>query len=238
MSKRGFSLLETLIAAGILIVVTLAIVGLSNSLIAGTIINSDKTIINRWAAEGIELTQKIRDDNLLSQATAATPGWFVPAVADNGQGYGWYKLIPGAKTSQLTKVATGNNISEADFKNNAEVLTSDQTTGYRLICVEAVSASAPVATSSDTNPFHCNTQGTTVVQDGRRDQPTATTCQTADLYCQITKASVNKNRLDNNNIIPSGTAVKIRSVVVWDEKNQVHSSSIATLLTNWRGSEQ
>ncbi|MDO8650274.1 MAG: hypothetical protein Q7K33_03105, partial [Candidatus Berkelbacteria bacterium] len=62
MTRRGFSLLETLIATGVLIVVVMGVMSLSNSLIVGTVVNADKTIINRWASEGIELTQKIRDD--------------------------------------------------------------------------------------------------------------------------------------------------------------------------------
>ena len=179
--------------------------------------------------------------------TTTGTGWFTPALADNGQDYGWYVLAENSDqtTWRLTKVADGN-ISEVTFQSDGERLQSDQTVGYRLICVEAVSASA-AATSADPNPFHCNTQGPTTLKDGVRSDPTATTCQTGsagqpnDLYCQMTEASVNKNHLttaDTTKVIPAGNAVKIRSVVIWDEHGQTHLSNVATLLTNWKGPEQ
>ena len=93
--RRGFSLLETLIATGVLIVVVLGVVALSNSLVAGTIVNADKTIVNRWAVEGLELAQKVRDDNVLAKNTdtvTGVPVWFKPAFDENGNGYGWYRL--------------------------------------------------------------------------------------------------------------------------------------------------
>lgn len=243
MIKRGFSLLETLIATGILVIVVLAIVALSNSLIAGTILGADKTIINRWAAEGIELTTKVRDDNILNKSTAQTTNWFEPAISANGSSYGWYILKQDSThtTWKMTSVADGGSINKIQFMQLGEKLTSDQIIGYRLICVEAVSASAD-ASNNDANPFHCNTQGSTTLQDGLRtvlsDCQVGQPDQPNDLYCQMTKASVNKNHLDLTRIIPAGSAVKIRSVVVWEERDQVHSSSLTSLITNWKGYEQ
>lgn len=238
MLKRGFSLLETLIATGVLIVVILGVTSLSNSLIAGTVVSADKTIINRWASEGIELTQKIRDDALLNKLTS--PNWFTPAIAENGDGYGWFKLsTTDSKTWSITRVTGDYNKAIAtDFIKDSisEKLTSDTTTGYRLICVEAVGAKD----SRANDDFFCNTTDTQRVRDGVRTDPNATNCQNGDLYCQMTFESVNKNRLTSldKKIIPSGNAVKIRSVVVWQDKDQFRSSSMATLITNWKGYEQ
>lgn len=249
MFRRGFSLLETLIATGVLIVVIMGVTSLSNSLIVGTVVSADKTIINRWASEGIELTQKIRDDNLLNKATASTTtNWFAPAVAENGDGYGWFKLsTTDSKTWSITRV-TGDyyKVIATDFVNDSisEKLTSDTTTGYRLICVEAVGAKD----SRANDDFFCNTTDTQRVRDGARNDPNANNCQVGqqpgqpnDLYCQMTKDSINRNRLQNplnDKIIPSGNAVKIRSVVIWKDKDQTRSSSMATLITNWKGYEQ
>ncbi len=236
MFRRGFSLLETLIAAGVMTAVIMGVIALSNSLIVGTVVNADKTIINRWAAEGIELTEKIRNDRILDKTTS--PDWFLAAIKDSGFDYGWYKLSSTYnKTWSLTKTAD-TAIDAESFMTLAESLTSDQTTGYRLICVEAISASA-VAVVND-NKFYCNSRDGKVVQDGLRSN--LTTCQQTggqdDLYCQMTKESVNKNRLNSNIIIPPGNAVKIRSVVIWQDKSQIRQSSIGTIITNWKGYEQ
>lgn len=244
----GFSLLETLIAASILIAVTLSIVALSNSLIGGTVVNADKTVINRWAAEGIELTKKIRDDNLLNPNT---PIWFIPAFNDDGSDYGWYKLTPpnpSNNSATLTSAGVRNNIDEATFigtgsSSVAERLQNGQTVGYRLICIESVEANAAPTNISDPNPFHCNTKGDIALKDGHRTD--LTDCQSStitgnsnDVYCLMTKNSVNKNHLSGTNFIPAGSAVKVRSVIVWKVKDQAHSSSVASLLTNWKGYEQ
>lgn len=232
----GFSLLETLIATGVLIVVIMGVTSLSNSLIVGTVVSADKTIINRWASEGIELTQKIRDDQILNKATS--PNWFVPAIADYGSGYGWFKLEKLNDTTwRLNQASNPNHLTAAEFIDNAGTgLTSDATTGYRLICVEAVGAKD----SRIDDDFYCNTAETQPVRDGVRTDPNATVCQTGDLYCQMTFESINKNRLSSldKKIIPSGNAVKIRSVIVWQDKDQFRSSSMATLITNWKGYEQ
>lgn len=236
MTRRGFSLLETLIATGVLIVVVMGVMSLSNSLIVGTVVNADKTIINRWASEGIELTQKIRDDNLLNKATASTTNWFEQAVRDDGQDYGWHKLVPGisADTWKLSPASSPNHLTTTAFKEDAgSSLISDQTLGYRLICVEAVGAED----RSSQDDFRCNTDADNqTVHDGERTK--LVTCQTGDKYCAMTQASINQNSLTRDRIIPPGNAVKIRSVVIWEDKDQVRSSSIATLLTNWKGYEQ
>lgn len=225
--------METLIATGILIIVTLAVVSLSNSLISGTVNNADKTITNRWAAEGIELTTKIRDDRILDKTTA--PNWFDPAIAENGSGYGWYVLTPGTPTASMSRAAVGNVISANDFKNSgAEVLTSDRTIGYRLICVEAVGA----ATAASSGQFSCNTRAGQAVADGVRTPPTDCPDPNPDLYCYTTRSSVNKNQLTADRFIPAGTAVKVRAVVIWETKDGFRSSSLATVLTNWKGYEQ
>ncbi|MCR4308311.1 MAG: prepilin-type N-terminal cleavage/methylation domain-containing protein [Candidatus Berkelbacteria bacterium] len=236
MNRRGFSLLETLIATGVLIVVILGVMSLSNSLIAGTVVNADKTIINRWASEGVELTQKIRDDTILTKSTS--PRWFEPAIDENGGKYGWYKLSPtNDQTWSISRLlGRTNKVTAEDFISNTvgEPLKSDKTLGFRLICVEAVGAQD---TRID-DDFYCNTTDETAVSDGSRNDPNATVCQPGDLYCGMTYISINKNRLLPKIIIPSGNAVKIRSVVVWQDKDLFRSSSMATLLTNWKGYEQ
>lgn len=246
MKQRGFSLLETLIASGILIAVIIGTTSLSNALVVGTVVNADKTITNRWAVEGIELTQKIRDDNLLNKSTATNgTNWFAPAIADNGNDYGWYWLKaqqrpPNNNTWKLTKIVGGGNKMNADdFILNAkntlnEKLVSDKLVGYRLICIESVAANS---NSNTEDNYQCNSSSSGGnVSDGLRSDISA--CGNDDIYCSLTITSVRKNQLNSNKIIPAGNAVKVRSVVVWQDKDQFRSSSIATLMTNWKGYEQ
>ena len=194
---RGFSLLETLIASGILIAVILGTTSLSNALVVGTIVNADKTIINRWAAEGIELTQKIRDDTILNKSTV--PNWFAPAVTDNGSDYGWYKLKAQTRPSNtwaLIKIAGNvNKLSPTEFTSGAmsEKLSSDKLTGFRLVCVESVAASS-ISNAGDV--FQCNSNSAgSVISDGLRTN--LSSCESSDYYCKLTTASVRKNRLNS-----------------------------------------
>jgi len=235
---RGFSLLETLIATGVLVVVVLGVVALSNSLVAGTVVNADKTIVNRWAVEGLELTQKVRDDNVTSKKTSSSglPIWFEPAIDNRGSKYGWYKLDknPDKESWDLDVTNLENTISEADFTEFGETLRSDQTVGYRLICVEAFSAVA--------DTYKCNSDGLSgTVDDGSRDNPSVTDCNQNDGYCELTHQSLNERNVEPRNwdkIIPVGNAVKIRSVIIWEDKDEFRASSVSSLLTNWRGYEQ
>ncbi|MDO8649833.1 MAG: hypothetical protein Q7K33_00780, partial [Candidatus Berkelbacteria bacterium] len=221
----------------VLIVVVMGVMSLSNSLIVGTVVNADKTIINRWASEGIELTQKIRDDSILNKSKA--PNWFLPAIRDYGDDYGWYKLSTlDNATWNISKVAD-STIDPGLFTSLGETLNSDQLVGSRLICVEAIGASA---LSDNDQSFNCNVRDSSVVKDGSRSVLDA--CQDTngqfDQYCQMTKDSINQNQLSSSTpkIIPSGNAVKVRSVVIWQDKSQFRSSSIATIITNWKGYEQ
>lgn len=86
--KRAFTLLEVLVAGGILFVVSAAVVGLSNSIIQGTVISSDTTVTNRWVAEGIEFATKIRDDNSRIQGFS------------QGQQY-WFHAKPNLRSLRL-----------------------------------------------------------------------------------------------------------------------------------------
>lgn len=231
-------MLETLIATAILITVVLAAIGLSNSLIRGTVVNADRTITNRWSSEGLELVTKIRDDQLIANANCGSQPavWFCPAQADGGTSYGWYLLEnDGTAKWKLTRANTADPriITYSEFTAAAgTALVSGALQAHRLICVEAVGATS----LSPNDDFHCNTNNAgQAYNDGSRTNFTLTACQADDFFCELTRRSLTANRLSSSaQVIPPGNAVKVRSVVVWQDKDEVRSSDIATMLTNWK----
>lgn len=241
--KSAFTLLEVLIAGGILFIVSAGVVGLSNSIIQGTTLTNDATITNRWAAEGLELSTKIRDEKSKS-ASFSTTGeirWFGDAVATSDN-YGWYHLVPEESPNpvrwELVKlIGIGNTINLTEFSptvspyNSIESISSDNLIGYRLICVESFGS---VKNIDVDNQLTCNTDGgAKVLSDGDRSvQPD---CDVNDLYCLLTEPSLNLHGPANNQkIIPNGNAVKVRSIVLWGDRGTWKTSNIATVLTNWR----
>lgn len=235
--SRGFSLLETLIATGILIIVSAAIVALSNSLIQGTVVSADKTVADRLAAEGLELVSKIRDDNF----KANSPLWF--DQAENSNKYGWYVIGReggvGGSLGLERGALDNNELSRSKIVNDGEAISSGGMTLWRVICVEAISAvSQPEAGLNRNSIIRCNTdENDQPVNDGDRadpDQFISGQCTDGDLYCSMTKPSINRNRIASpDRIIPAGNAIKIRSVVVWLERDLYRSSDVATVITNW-----
>lgn len=235
--RPAFTLIEVLIAGGVLFIVSAAIVGLSNSIISGTAHNADQTVANRWASEGLELTTKVRDDTVLKgNQQNGEPLWFGPAF-DASQ-YGWYILSPNGQSFQLQKaVGAGAVLNFSDFPSTgAESLTSQSLQANRLICVEAVGA----LTLQTATSISCNTDanGNQILSDG--DRANVTVCDPKDVYCTESQPSLNRNELTGSTqaIIPPGNAVKVRAVVVWPDKANFGISNMAMMLTNWKGPEQ
>lgn len=243
MQRRGFTLLEVLVAAGVLFIVSSAVVGLSNSIIQGTGRNADRTVINRWASEGLELVNKIRTESVKNGGTVVSGEkiWFAPAA--EVATYGWYLLRdPGPNTS-WTLVPLDNTVHLALnsfptlFKNRGIFpLSSQGLEAYRLICVEAYGATDQ---SSDSDYINCNSKneaGNSIASDGDRSLLGA--CQSGDLYCSATKDSLNRNSKSGSRLVPPGNVVKVRSVIVWQDRNDWQVADLGTIFTNWKGSEQ
>lgn len=234
-------MLEVLIAGGILFIVSGAIVGLNNSIIRGTAVNADVTILNRWASEGLELTAAHRDDNLLAGNNDGNNSIWLNEATDPAN-YGWYTLSQNGNNWALTKATgLGNTIDFTTLNNtNSEAKTSQSLTAFRLICLESVGA----VTRRDATTDSCNTSagGSAIASDGDRSHTTAP-CDSANNYCTNTQASLNRDELssvatNSPTIIPAGNAVKVRSVVVTSNKTGFTVADVATLLTNWKGFEQ
>lgn len=235
--RSGFTLLEVLIAVGVLFIIGSAVVSLSNTLIQGTVKTADATITNLWAVEGLELLSKIRDDNYKNPAREAsgesTP-WIDPAK--DSSFYGWHALRPQADGTWKLEKLTGipNNVSIRALYD-APVLeqkTSEGLVAKRVICIESVAAESPEITDN----LRCNTnQNGVVVSDGARNR--LSSCSTEDLYCRMTQASLNRNSTGTT-IIPAGNALKVRAVLVWPNNDGFRSSSMGMFLTNWRSYDQ
>jgi len=236
----GFTLLEVLVAGSVLFVVTTAVVGLSNSIIRGTSTNADKTIANRWASEGLELTNKIRNDSVKSGGTAVNGEsvWFAQAASVDK--YGWYDLaankVGAVTTWQLNPTSAPVQLPLADAPSySATPLESQGLQATRLICVEAYGA---VDVSSDSASASCNSRDGTSspVNDG--DRVPSGDCSSTDTYCLLIKASLNRNHSTASAYIPSGNMVKIRSVVIWPDHNSFRTAELSTLFGNWQDSNQ
>lgn len=235
MRQPGFTLLEVLISLGVLFVTASAIIALSNSLIQGTIGGANKTVTNRWASEGLELVTNIRDNRVKTSARDSNGNflWFGPAVSSSS--YGWYKLT-GNDTAgwQLSLASNSSKLALSDIVTQAglaEPLTSDQLTGFRLICVEALAAASPTTTTD----VSCNTDANgQPIDDGSRNQAQLPNCQVNDSYCQLTQPSLNQNATTQPKLITAGNAIKVRSIVVWPDRTNFRLSSMAQLVTNWQ----
>lgn len=245
-ARKGFTLIEVLVAGSILFIVSAAVVGLSNSIIQGTSTTTDEASANRLATEGLELVKKIRDDTVKNAGFGAGEFiWFDPV--ENATNYGWYALEEDAilgDSWELNSVgsAYGNviNLSSAGFSPSAaEPIISGPLTFYRLICVEAVAAE----NDQSEDGLNCNTvaEGAKTVSDGNRlitsdcySEADTPTVRREDIYCDFTQESLNVNRTVADKLIPDGNAIKIRSVVFWNDRDSYKSVQVATLLTNWR----
>lgn len=218
MSKRGFTLLEVLIAGSILFVVSAAVIGLNNSLIQGTSKVADRTQMNRWAVEGLDLFEKVRNDRDGSSV------WL--EQAEKVDKYGFYYW----NSFGVLQGGGNNEIALIDINtNSAEELRSGVFSAFRMICVEAVGANK----QSDDLNIYCNRTGGGGVNDGDRGVPND--CSDGDAYCNFTQVSLNKDRLNSNKIlIPGGNAVKVRSIVVWQDRGETQLTEATTLMTNWR----
>ncbi len=232
--SRGFTLIEVLVAMGILFFTSTAIIALSNALTQGTIISADKTVTNRWASEGLAILTKIRDDNLQASVvdTDGLPVWLAAAKADNGTDYGWYQLISSPtnqwELARITGIKT--TIKKSELVNVSDISLSGQLKGYRLICLEAVAAVGSLDNNNN-QEWSCNVDAAGgPLPDGLRTQ--LNDCQATDLYCQMTKGSLAR-QASGTKIIPAGNALKVRSLVIWQDREIFRSAAISTLLTNW-----
>lgn len=221
MIKRGFTLIEVLVAGGILFLVSASVVGLSNSIIQGTQVSTDRTVMNLWAQEGLEIVKKQRDDNALSRAT-----WLKQAEDSSVSNYGFYKLI--GNTLDTSRLSTPLSLELARVETQSvENLKANEITAYRVICLEAVGARLPDNPAKDT--IYCNTDNVGAsIDDGSRSN--VAVCGTGDKYCTMTQGMVGK-------VIPAGNAIKVRSIVFWyDQDGRVQYTDMATMLTNWQWS--
>ncbi len=242
--RAGFTLLEVIVAGSVLFIVASAVVGLSNTIIQGTVSNSDATITNRWSSEGLELVQKVRDENVLNKQLDSNGNFIWLDQATSVDKYGWYKLttsITDPNKWELSLVDGNPELPFTSFENIGEKMTADQTTAYRLICIEAVGAQQ---SGKDDGNVYCNAAFNSngdysgPYKDGGTTGSSRTLksdCATEDLYCVYTKASLNATGTSRNNFIPDGNAVKVRSVVAWVDKANYKTSDISTLFTNWKG---
>ncbi len=228
---KAFTLLEVMIAGVILILVGSATVSLSNSLIQGTVSNSDKSITNRWATEGLEIVTKLRDDHAQAAINNSTVPIWLPQAASSDQ-YGWYGLNATGDTWTLTQLSLPNVITQGDIAAQitaGEPKASDNLLARRLICIEAVGANSDTTDGT----LRCNVDaGGSTINDG--DRTHLTSCDQTDTYCLMTEDSLKLGRLTAP-IIPAGNAVKVRSVIIWQDKGEYKNTNMATLLTSWKG---
>lgn len=243
--KKGFTLLEVLVAGSILFIVSAAVVGLSNSIIQGTALTTDQATATRLATQGIELVNKIRNDTVKGgDFTQGKFIWFPPV--ESASDYGWWQLSSISNNWQL-------NEDDVDFPDvsidlnsfdsaKAEKISEDQLDFYRFMCIEALAASNY---PQENSTIFCNAQesgnGYVEVIDGTRSEIDSCYQQSLglnynkDSYCEFSAESINRNRVDGlDKYIPNGNAVKVRSIVVWEDRDEFHRTEVSTMFTNWQ----
>ncbi|MEX1052199.1 MAG: prepilin-type N-terminal cleavage/methylation domain-containing protein [Patescibacteria group bacterium] len=249
LTKQAFTLIEVLVAGSVLFIVSAAVVGLSNSIIQGTAVTTDAAVANRLATEGLEIITKIRDDqNKQASYESGRFIWFAPA--ESVDDYGWYRLeeaVANSNSWQLQHQTSLPNVLDTAAVGfdvaQAQPLPVGTINFYRLICVEAVAATDNQAEGV----LNCNTRANTeqIVNDGDRQEAVITNnCFSEgptqnqyreDLYCQFSKDSINRNKISTTKkIIPDGNAVRVRSVVIWNDRGDYRVAATATLFTNWQ----
>ena len=237
--KRGFTLIEVLIASSILIAVIAAVIALSNSINRNTIIASDMTDANNMV--NTDFTTMKGD----IQAEINSGGVWLPQAeleAGGASKYGWYykDKVTGDLTkfsSPKTNVLTPDDIFVNNDPKNME--TTNNVDYYHLLCFESFESKA--SSMSDDSKFYCNEDGGgNIYNDGTR--AVNSDCETSggknDAYCVFSKPSLNTNSIDlwTQKYVPSGNAVKVRVLVVWKEKEEVLYSDMARLFTNQNSS--
>ncbi len=73
--QNGFSLVETLVAITILLIVIVGPMSISSSAARSTSFSSEQVVAFFLAQEGAEIAQKARDDRILANFSTPTTGW-------------------------------------------------------------------------------------------------------------------------------------------------------------------
>lgn len=73
--QNGFTLLETIIAIGIILFGLLSILALSTSSLVVSGVSSDEFLATNFAREGMEIVRSVRDSNWLAYDTDSTTEW-------------------------------------------------------------------------------------------------------------------------------------------------------------------
>ena len=242
--KRGFTLIEVLIASCILVVVVAAIVALSNSINRNTLIASDMSDANNVAISDFSSIESAVQTNF-----SAGSMWLSQAAAITN--YGWYyKDANTGVLTQFTDTKKNELTSSEVFAMTGEGLKNvNGVDYYKLICYEGFGSSASSLSgrqSDGSTKFYCNTNDrTTNYNDGTRIIGTdcEDTLSAKDEFCKFSKESLNKSKPTggtdwDSTIIPSGNTLKVRSVVVWMHKEEVFYTDVAKIFTNQNLSTQ
>jgi prepilin-type N-terminal cleavage/methylation domain-containing protein len=110
-SKKGFTLLETLVAISILLIAVVGPMSIIGRSLPQSAYARDHAIAVNLAQEGIEAVRQKRDSNMLSKWAIDSPAW------DNGIGAGYYVVDPRA-VSMLTSCGGPCNASSLSVRQN------------------------------------------------------------------------------------------------------------------------
>jgi prepilin-type N-terminal cleavage/methylation domain-containing protein len=127
-TQSGFSLIETLVAISILLIVMIGPMTISSSAARSTSFSSEQVTAFFLAQEGAELSQKIRDDLLLTYFAGANPDPWADFTTTNATYQNCYNASRGCGLT-IDTVQTGTvSITKCGRSQTACALYLDTTT--------------------------------------------------------------------------------------------------------------
>ena len=129
-ARRGFGLIEVVIASGILVIVAGASLALSNTVAKGNLVLADRTAANFLAVEGIEAVHQLRDTNFIDQNPST--------IWNSGLDTGTYGLTPPnnfTKKWQLASTPDTTRLNNVDYTRSIKLSDRSSSDARKLVVV-------------------------------------------------------------------------------------------------------
>jgi len=164
--EKGFTLLETVIAIGVVAVGGITIITLLNSTLAVTSLNKDIIVVVNLAREGAEIVRAVRDSSSFGFNSLVDGSYLV----DSDTNFGLNKVALGVNP-QSPDIVDCTNCTLNLSTDGRYVHSSGSTTRFsRLISVKDVSVASGGVSCVTSNPCHKRVTSTVEWTNGKRSR--------------------------------------------------------------------